>query len=112
MVGPSIVHARVAIVNPVAAAVRITCSPKLNVVAAVGVSVRLSEEAVIVSVPPLAQAAACAEVAVAMLLNRIDADRKTRNGLMSDPPGLIVLALQALSENAHRPLRAPERARR
>ena len=54
-----------------------------------------------VSVPPLAQAAACTDVAAAMLLNRIDADRKTRNGLMSDPPGFeIVLAAQAF-QNMH-----------
>jgi len=48
-------------VNPLAEAVRMTCSPKLNVVAAFGATVKLSAEAVIDSEPPLAHVLAFAE---------------------------------------------------
>src|SRR5579863_218478 len=62
-----------------------TCSPKLNVVAAAGGIVRLSEEAVMVSEPPPTQAPALAERALARLLSRNAANRKKREGVMMIP---------------------------
>ena len=71
--------------KPLADAVRMTCSPKLKVVAATGDSVRLSADAVIVREPPLAQGAALADVAAARPLSSIDADSKKRDVIMSAP---------------------------
>ena len=69
------------IVKPLAAAVRMTCSPKLNIVAAVGVTVRLSAEAVIVSVPPPAQGPAFAELAAARPQMAMVEDKKKRGSI-------------------------------
>src|SRR4051812_10825783 len=85
MVGPSTVQAWLTMPKPLAAAVRITCSPKLNVVAATGAIVRLSADAVIVNVPPPAQASALAAVETFRATGRIDATRKKRDALMSFP---------------------------
>ena len=68
--------------KPLAAAVTMTCSPKLNVVAAAGDTVRLSAEAVMVSEPPPGQAAAMAGTAAAKLLSTVAAARKKRDGVI------------------------------
>src|SRR5580700_1772735 len=82
MFGASIVHEKLAMEKPLAAAVKMTCSPKLNLVAATGDSERLSADAVMVSEPPLAQAAAIAGTAAAKLLSTIAAERKKRDGVI------------------------------
>src|SRR5580693_9510183 len=80
------------IVKPLTAAVRMTCSPTLNVVAAVGVTVRLSAEAVIVSVPPPAQGPAFAELAAARPQMAMVEDKKKRKGLITVPRSSTMFA--------------------
>src|SRR5262245_47700948 len=117
MVGPSIIQEKVAIEKPLAAAVRMTCYPKLNVVAATGASDRLSDDAVVVSEPQPGQGAALAEPA-ARVLSKIVAGRKKRNAPMSFPrlfaktsPYVLRRPLPVRESRATAPRPAPRRVR-